>query len=277
MVWPKIGSMVLGTYFTVFPAMSGELIQDQGSSSAASLILREAGDHRLILLGELHGTRQVPRLVGRLVSDYSRQGPVMLGVEMESSEAEGLRRYLASDGGTEAQAALLASPFWKVDGTQHDGRRNYEALGLIEQVRRLRTQGRDVSILPYDELGTAGVASSQARDEVMARRLRNAMESFPRGRLIVLSGNVHAMRERPKDAPSEMQTPMGAYLSDLHPYAINITANGGEFWACMKTCGPVAVQQLRRRSGRVTDGPYDLQVVLPRFSIAHLVSVKPAL
>ena len=110
----------------------------------------------------------------------------------------------------------------------------------------------------------------------MAGRLRTAIAKLPRGRLIVLSGNVHAMRERPKYAPPEMQTPMDAYMRDLHPYSINITANGGEFWACMKTCGPVAVALLRQRSGRVSDGPYDLQVVLPRSTIAQLIGAKPA-
>ena len=274
-MWKKFACLMLVACFAVCHATPAETIDNQGISSALKLILSEAGDRRLILLGELHGTRQVPALVARLISAYSVQGPVLLGLEIDGSESAAMRRYLASDGGPEAQAFLPASPFWNVQGVQHDGRRNHEVLGLIEQVRRMRAQGRDVAILAYDDPGT-GHASSQARDQAMAHSLRTAIAALPRGRLIVLSGNVHAMRKRPKDAPPEMQTPMGAYLGDLKPYVINITANDGEFWACTKTCGPVAVPHLGQHSGRDSDGPYDLQVVLSRFQIADLVGAKAA-
>src|SRR5450432_1995543 len=99
---------------------------------AAQLIRSEAADHRLILLGELHGTREIPKLVGQLVSAYAEQGPVVLGLEVHHSELGALHRYLASDGGQKAHSALQATAFWNVKGVQHDGRINYDALELIE-------------------------------------------------------------------------------------------------------------------------------------------------
>ena len=249
-------------------------VDDQQVVDAIQLIRSEAAGQRLILLGEMHGTQQIPKLVGRLVSAYADQGPVLLGLEVHHSEQAALRRYLASDGGTKARSALRARPFWNVHGVQHDGRRSYDMLDLIEQLRQLRTSGKDVDILPYDNPPDQTV-DSQKRDKAMAVRLRHAYAMLPRGRLLVLSGNVHAMLKRPSYAPAEMQTPMGVYLRDLAPYAVNITANSGEHWICMTKCGTVAMMPSTQASGRNSDGVYDLEIVLPRFTVAHLIGSPP--
>lgn len=246
---------------------------DQRMDDAVESIRTGAGDHRLILLGEMHGTRQIPALVGKLVAAYAAEGPALLGLEVHTSEHGAMHRYLASDGGAQSRADLLASPFWKTNGVQHDGRRNYGTIDLIEQVRQLRVQGRDVAIVPYDNSPNHPV-DSQARDEDMAFRLRAAYAALPRGRLLVLSGNVHAMLQRPSYAPEQMQTPMGSYLRDLNAYSVNITANGGEFWACMARCGPVAMQSSDRVTGRVGGGVHDFEVVLPMFTLARLIGMQ---
>jgi erythromycin esterase-like protein len=263
-------SLLLVVCLSFAQARAQGQIDDQGIADAVRVIRSEAAGHRLILLGEMHGTQQIPKLVGALVSAYAEQAPVLLGLEVHHSEQAALRRYLASDGGPRARSALQARPFWNVKGVQHDGRRNYAALELIEQIRELRVQGKGVRILPYDNPPNQMV-DSQKRDKAMAVRLRHAFAALPRGRLLVVSGNVHAMLARPDDAPSEMQTPMGAYLRDLDPYSVNISASGGEYWACMQQCGTIAVPSSTRSSTRVSDGVNNLEIVLPRFSIARLI------
>ena len=182
-------------------------------SEAVELIRSEAGSHRMILLGELHGTREIPMLAASLVSAYAAQGPVLLGLEVHYSEHNAIRRYLSSNGGQEARDELRSSAFWKVDGVQHDGRRSLDALDLIDHVRLLRAQGRDVAVFPFDNASNRSIGS-QARDKAMGNRLRVSFRALHGGRLLVLTGNVHAMLERPSYAPPEMQTPMGEYLRD---------------------------------------------------------------
>ena len=41
-----------------------------------------AGDRRLMLPGELHGRREVPRLVAALAQHYAADGPVLVAVEI---------------------------------------------------------------------------------------------------------------------------------------------------------------------------------------------------
>lgn len=246
---------------------------DQGLTDAVGLIQKEAADHRIVLIGELHGTRQVPELVAALLSAYSQDGPVSLGLEIPQSERPALSRFLASDGDRKARSALAAGDFWRVRGVQHDGRRNLDVLDLIDKVRHLKASGRNVDVLPYDNAANQPV-DSETRDKAMAARLREAFATMPRGRLLVVSGNVHAMLERPGDAPAEMQTPMGTYLRDLDPFSVDVTAREGEYWACVQKCGPVALHAPSLRSHRVEGGPYHLLVVLPRLTLARLMGAS---
>ena len=259
--------IVLLFSFRPLPAVESE---QQALADAARLIRKEAGDHRLILIGELHGTRQVPELVAQIVRAYSEQGPVLLGLEIPNAEQEAFEHFLLSDGGTQAKSALLSGAFWQVRDMQHDGRRNYAVVELVETMRRLKSTGRAVDIVLYDGPSSQTI-SSMERDKAMADRIRRAFAAMPAGRFVTVSGNVHAMTERPSYAPAEMQTSMGSYLKDLDPFSVDISAAVGESWACMKSCGPIAVHSRAPISQRMNEGPYNLLVVLPKLTVAHLL------
>jgi hypothetical protein len=258
----------------VAPAAAGAGEYD----AAVRLIRTEAGAHRLILLGEKHGTREVPDLAAALVSAFAAERPVLLGLEVSREEHAAMRRYLDSDGGVRARAALRSGPFWQVQGDQHDGRRNHALLDLVEELRLLRATGHDVAILPFD-LPQHAANGSEHRDAAMAQRVRAAHAALPRGRLLVLAGNVHAMQCKPPRAPAQMQTPMGWHLRDLDPYAVNIVAMTGHFWACTSGCRAVNAMPGTAGNGPIRsgflDGVYDLQVVLPAFSVARLIGAPP--
>jgi hypothetical protein len=251
-------------------------LRDNGVSAAAQLVHARAGNHRLLLIGEAHGTREIPRLVTALVARYGEDGPVLLALEVSASEHEALRDYLASDGSVQARAALRRGRFWQVVGDQHDGRRNLDVLDMIERLRRMRVRGRDVALLPIDPNPEASL-DSPARDRAMAQRLRAAFAAMPRGHVLALVGNVHAMLARPEDAPPQMQTPMGHWLADLDPYAVNVIARRGVFWACTPHCGPMPVAGAPAgdsRDGGEWPGIYPLLLVLPRFTIARLLGTS---
>ncbi len=252
----------------------GAVVSQAGSTAAASEIVRAAGGHRLLLVGEMHGTREPPAMLLQLATDYAASGPVLVGLEIHASEQSAIRRYLGSDGSAGEQLRLRAGEFWQVAPAHNDGRRNREVLDLIEGMRDLRATGRDVAILAID-VGKRGSSDSQARDLVMAKRVRVAFKHLPRGRMLVLTGNVHTMREKPGFAPPEMQDPMGSYLIDLSPFAVNVSARTGQFWACMgDRCGPRDFDGHGMHSGPSDGHPYDYELVLDRYSLAHLVGAS---
>lgn len=242
----------------------------------ATQIMAHAGDHRLVVLGEYHGTAETPLLVADLTERYSRDNAaVRLALELPMSENAALARYLRSDGGADARDALRTSPFWAVKDDQHDGRRSRDMLDLIDAVRALRAQGRDVGIAGYDvETGTS--KDNQTRDTAMATHLRQQFSALPAdARMLVLTGNAHALRARPQGAPAEMQQqPMSAQLRDLPLYSVRLDALRGEAWACLDRCGPRSLVEQPARAPRVDTHPrrsYDLVVWMPQLSVGRLV------
>lgn len=239
----------------------------EANERAAQAVRAVAGGRRLILLGELHGTREVPEVVAKLATSYAAEEPVLIAVEIDHAEQPAIDTYLRTDGGRRARDVLRDRPYWQRPGPVNDGRRNEALIDLFEHVRRLRRAGRDVAVLAFDVTRTP---DHHARDRGMDTVLRAAYAALPRGRLIVVAGNVHAMLERPSGAPPMMQTPAGACLRDLDPVSFRITARSGEFWACLETCGPRAADGGGQRTGP-TDGAYHHMIVLPRHRLAPLI------
>lgn len=241
----------------------------------ATQIMRHAGDHRLVVLGEYHGTAETPLLVAELMERYSRDtAAVRLALELPMSENVALARYLRSDGGADARETLRTSPFWAVKDDQHDGRRSRDMLALIEAVRVLRAQGRDVGVAGYDE-ETDTSARNDQRDAAMATHLRQQFNALPAdARMLVLTGNVHAMRTRPADAPAEMQQKMmAAHLLDLPLYSVRLEALRGHFWACFQPCRAVPLIERPPRAAKEDTGAdrqYDLWIWMPALSVATL-------
>jgi erythromycin esterase-like protein len=238
----------------------------------AAQIIQHAGDARLIVLGEYHGTAETPRLVADLVERYSRDNAaVRLGLEMPMSENVALARYLRSNGDPDAREALRTTPFWSVKDNQHDGRRSRDMLDLIESIRSLRAQGRNVGVAGYDvESGASN--GNEARDAAMATHLHQQFNALPPGaRMLVLTGNVHAMRSPPADAPPEMQQrTMASHLLDLPLYSVRLEALRGHFWACVQPCRALPLIERAPRDPELSadqDRQYDLVVFLPGLSV----------
>lgn len=243
-------------------------------ADAVAQVRQHAGTHRLLVLGEFHGTRETPRFVQALMEAYAVEGkPLQLALELPTSENERLAAYLQSNGDATARRALKDSPYWGVRTHLHDGRRSHDMLDLIEAMRLLRAQGRDVRVYGFDPpAAKAGVPG--ARDAAMATYLRDRHAALPpSARMVVLTGNVHAMRSQPRfmDWP-----PMTLLLRDLELYSVRIEARVGEFWGCSGS------QRCSTRPLTAYEGPslsvdtdagrsYDLWIRLPRFTVARLL------
>lgn len=268
--WRWMAGVVIGMALGAANAAPAASAED-----TAAQIMRQAGASQLVVLGELHGTREMPQLVQELVQAYVAQGtPVHLGLELPATENARLATYLASNGDAAARQAVRTTSYWRTAGKPHDGRRNEDTLSLIEAVRVLRVQGHDVQVVGFDQVLPAAQAGTGARDAAMADALRAYHATLPSdGRLLVLTGNVHAMRTQPEGLT---WPPMTALLLDLQPYAVRVDARSGEAWGCTqhRQCGARSLPAYTgpsplQRTG--SDRSYDLQIWLPRFSVARWV------
>lgn len=242
---------------------------------AAELIHQQAGSHRIILLGESHGTVEPPQLASALMRRYLASEPVRLGLEVPSDTQPALDKFLTSAGSASDRSALMHAGFWMPQTAAHDGRRNHDSLDMIDVARQLRAVGADIAVFAFDP-GSTGEHHQRSRRMGDAIRARHLAE--PDARLLIVTGNVHAMRKRPGYAPPEMQTPMGADLADLAPFSVRIDARGGEIQACRpEGCGPWPLPDTpQRRSGPGSDGVYDLIVVLERSTRARMLGPDAA-
>ncbi len=245
---------------------------DLALSAAATSIRDAAVDRQIVVIGELHGTREIPLLVARLVDGWAKDGPVRVALELSHAHQPALDRWVSGgDRAAALQEMRAVDPLWTRAPEFHDGRRNLEVLDLLDHLRALRAAGRNVGVLAFD--GNGASEGAAARDLAMAERLRAAHAALPDTRWIVVTGNVHAMKFVPEYCP-QCQESLTKHLVDLRPFAVDVSAAAGAFHACSAPapCGPIPVRTNPASAGRVRDDrtPFDYRVVLPRFTPARM-------
>ena len=156
-----------------------------GEVAGADLIVNSS--KRIVVVGERHGTTEIPSFFGDLVCLISARGPVVAGFEMSADQQSALDAYVRSDGSEGERERWLRQEHWRV----RDGRGSAAMFELIERLRRMRAAGRDISVIAFMSPGD----SPEARERAMARAIAEVAERNRRARVIALIGSVHAETE----------------------------------------------------------------------------------
>jgi hypothetical protein len=239
--------------------------------AAAELLHWAAEGHRAVLIGEVHGTQEIPGLAGELAALLAADAPVLVGLEIVDGEQARIDAFLRSDGGPEDRAALLSGAFWGRD--RQDGRSSEAMLALLERLRSLRAGGNVVQVLAFD---VAEVAEGD-REARSAGRIRHAFQSAEGHLLVVVAGNYRASTEMGAQGDPEARF-LGWHLRDLHPFSVDVTAWHGDYWTCDRGaeigCGRrELINDAPRRDGPLLHMDADTrargfsaQLILERFS-----------
>lgn len=192
--------------------------------------LLDRDDLRYIVVGESHGTAQMPAAFGDLVTFAARRGSVVAAVELSGGDQPLLDAYLRSNGAPADRQALLAGHVWTI----HDGRTSLAMLDLIERLRRLRRQGADLTVVACQPFKPEQMVDYE---RAMGLCWRDAGSAHPKARVLVLVGNVHADR-----APPDGRTVAIASLPAAETLSLIAASAGGEAWSCEGAdCGPRAL------------------------------------
>lgn len=182
----------------------------------------------VVLLGEVHGTKEIPALVGTLACHAVSAGaPVLVALEVPREEQRAVDAYLESDGGEAARAELTQGTFWR--RPYQDGRSSEAVVALLERVRTWRQRdGLAVSVLALDVPG-----QGNTRSQGLARRLLWARAREPDSTVLVLVGNVQARVVRGAEWDAGLG-PMGWHLAraGLPVRALDARFSGGTAWTC---------------------------------------------
>lgn len=208
-------------------------------SQAAPSIICNAAHHRLLIVGDEHGSNEIPDFVALLVKAASVNRPVRLGLEIEPSERGPIQAYVASQGTTADRAALLHDGYWSVG----QGRMSQAIVRLIESVRALREQGRNVGIFtmvpdqPNSAILEKAGGITPYWNEGLAESVRVQLKAADSNHALIIAfmGKAHAALTKP--AKPGDATATDRLLADS-PYLVELAVHG-KAWSCVAGgCGP---------------------------------------
>lgn len=211
---------------------------DCGPAIAGSEPILQPG---LVMLGEMHGSHEIPAFVGTLACHGAAQGlAVRVGLELPLTERDAVARYLASEGSESDVAALLQGEFWQ--RSEQDGRSSAAMLALLERVRVLKAAGAPLDAFAFDRIPQG---SWNERDAAMAAEILARSEAEPDALVITLSGNLHtrATTGLPWD-PEALPMAQHVRATRADARTLDLRHGGGSVWACWMvedamTCGPM--------------------------------------
>lgn len=199
---------------------------------------------RFIIVGEQHGTAEVPAMFGDLVCHLASSRKIVVGIEFAASMQPAIDRFMASNGDLKARREFLETPIWTVKFK--DGRTSVAMFDLVDRLRSMKASGLIEGVVAFVPTGTSGPVDYEQK---MAATLNSSAKA---GHTVVaLVGNIHALRTHwaIKGTP---YMPMAGLLPGDSTATFDVVPDGGSQWACLsaKGCGPVSLGPPRRQTGR---------------------------
>ena len=191
---------------------------------------------RWIVIGELHGTAETPAIFADAVCLTAQQrGPVVVALEMPSSDQGTIDAFIASDGGAAAQAAFLKMWFWQ----SGDGRSSKAFFRLFDRLRQMHHAGTVKRVVAFqDDRPDRDQPGDQGPYEMrLAAIVHDA--ATPGATVLALVGNLHA-RKTEVDPGQRPFMPMASHLPAGETLTLNALGNGGTAWNCIGPTTPPA-------------------------------------
>jgi hypothetical protein len=224
----RMNRQLLNLPFLAFAAFSCAHVPKSSSVdcgapvAGADLVL---GPGKVVLLGEMHGTQEMPQVAGDLACMAARTGPVMVGLEI--ADHPSFAAFLASDGSASARQTLLSAPFWTA--SFQDGRTSEAMFGLVDRIRRLKQQGLDIQLVLFDGNET----KDKTRDQVMADNVNAARAAHSQAVFVLLMGDLHALKTRGRSWVKGDSYAWTAGLLSFPSISLRMSHQDGTAWACM--------------------------------------------
>jgi len=177
--------------------------------------------YKLVLLGEMHGTKEAPVLVNSFASLFSEHPKkVIVALEIPDENQEGINKYLK----TGDESILRSLRFFK---DTKDGRSSVAMAYLVKSFYKKE----NISLFCFDISDYKNGAGY--RDSMMAQNILKIKKENPEAVLITLSGNIHSNTK--KGFRKGYET-MGYFLKQelgSKLISLNIRYKNGTAYNCM--------------------------------------------
>jgi hypothetical protein len=269
-----------------------------------------AADADVLVLGETHGTQEVPAIAAALLEPLTKLGYGALALEIPSSDREALTNWAL--GKTQSIPQFFAQP-WP------DGRGNIQALALIRTALSppyswklicfdLSEEDAADFALPAEQKPNQaeppqpddGAREFVKRDAAMAAHLAKQRSGIADDRkVLAVCGDMHARTAKSRPAVDAKNKPADDFMNKLWPCfaaqlamnrpswrvrSVRVVPHSGGFFAMMSVEGepdptegkvhPIrSTKRLDEAEAHpLTDAPYDWQLDLPRATPATFLT-----
>lgn len=202
---------------------------------------------RILVLGDNHGTVEIPAAFLGIVCEAAQQGPVTVGLEMAETERPLIDRAMAAPDETAARDMLLYGDFGH--SRSIDGRNSEAMLDMMVGFWRLKAAGYDLTIHPFMPVLSTIQERPQAWWELeMAYGMSRALANRPQARVLIFVGDLHARKAALPSRP-DIGLPAAGHLHAADTLSLQIAQQGGTSWGCRPECGL-----------QTSGGAYDVEV-----------------
>lgn len=184
---------------------------------------------RWIVLGEMHGTNEMPEIFADAVCLTSEVRPTIVALELPATDQPLIDAYLKSDSGPEAKQSFLEASIW--NSSFKDGRSSEAMFRLFERLHRLHNAGKVRTVIAFAPVRFKELPSSAEYERAMADIIAtNTPKGVP---ALILVGNLHAMQTK-VNFGREPYLPMAGHLPQGNTLTFDIVSDGvSSAWACI--------------------------------------------
>lgn len=184
---------------------------------------------RFVLVGEPHGTKQIPKLFGDIVCAIGAKEKVLVLLEIDDNQQQDLDIYFNSSQNKKDQERFLKNDHWS---SGFDGRASIAILDLLDYIAKLKRNGYDVSLKAFHPSIVYSREITDREKAIAASWTRLALAQ-PDAMVIILTGTYHIGRE-----PARGGLPAATHLRQTEVLTIAPSLPGGRSWNCKATgCG----------------------------------------
>ncbi len=146
---------------------------------------------RWVWVGEIHGSNEGPAAIANLAClALAHTKQVTVALERPTTEQTVLEGILTAKDVSAAAKALLEEPGWRMNP---DGRSSEAMLHLLMSLRELHKSYPGLEVFAID--GPFYTGAIGKRDEAMGKSVLSIATTRPNALVLVLTGNMHGLRE----------------------------------------------------------------------------------
>lgn len=169
---------------------------------------------KLILIGEIHGTKEIPTLLNDFFSEYIKENDFDIHLELSSDEQSKINAFLES-----GDEIFLRNTFFNI--ADNDGRRTLEYLELIKKIFVLnKKHNKAIRIFCVDVADSININSENLQNEREKIIADNILKNTTKKTFVIL-GSVHVANKIINISGIKI-IPSGYYLYKKIKDAVNI-------------------------------------------------------